>query len=94
MKYRIEKDTIGPVEVPADKYWGPQTQRSRMNFPIGNAASMPIEIIRAFAYLKKAAAFNANRRLTTVNGIYETKQPVKGSMRPFVFFTGHGSILA
>lgn len=56
MKYRIEKDTMGPVEVPADKYWGAQTQRSKMNFPIGEPGSMPVEIIRAFAYLKKAAA--------------------------------------
>ncbi|MFT5183723.1 MAG: fumarate hydratase class II [Flavobacteriales bacterium] len=56
MEYRIEKDTIGEVQVPADKYWGPQTERSRNNFKIGPAASMPIEIIHAFAYLKKAAA--------------------------------------
>ncbi|MBL1281356.1 MAG: class II fumarate hydratase [Fluviicola sp.] len=56
MKYRIEKDTIGEVKVPADKYWGPQTERSRNNFKIGPSASMPIEIVHAFAYLKKAAA--------------------------------------
>ena len=56
MEYRIEKDTMGTVEVPAEKYWGAQTQRSKMNFPIGEPGSMPIEIIRAFAYLKKAAA--------------------------------------
>lgn len=56
MNYRIEKDTMGTVEVPADKYWGAQTQRSVMNFKIGNPASMPIEIIRAFGILKKAAA--------------------------------------
>ncbi|MEZ5195394.1 MAG: class II fumarate hydratase [Bacteroidales bacterium] len=56
MEYRIEKDTMGTVEVPADKYWGAQTQRSKLNFPIGDPASMPTEIIRAFAYLKKAAA--------------------------------------
>ena len=56
MKYRIEKDTIGDVKVPADKYWGPQTERSRNNFKIGPSASMPIEIVHAFAYLKKAAA--------------------------------------
>lgn len=60
MKYRIEKDTMGTVEVPADKYWGAQTQRSKLNFPIGDAASMPIEIIKAFAYLKKAAAMTNN----------------------------------
>ena len=56
MEYRIEKDTMGNVEVPADKYWGAQTQRSKLNFPIGDPGSMPVEIIRAFAYLKKAAA--------------------------------------
>lgn len=57
MSYRIEHDTIGEVQVPADKYWGAQTERSRNNFKIGPAASMPREIIQAFAYLKKAAAF-------------------------------------
>jgi fumarate hydratase class II len=56
MKIRIEKDTMGPVEVPAEKYWGAQTERSRNNFKIGPEASMPKEIIYAFAYLKKAAA--------------------------------------
>lgn len=57
MKYRIEHDTIGEVQVPADKYWGAQTERSRNNFKIGDEASMPKEIIEGFAYLKKAAAF-------------------------------------
>lgn len=57
MSVRIEKDTIGPVEVPADKYWGAQTQRSIQNFKIGGEKNqMPLEVIRAFAYLKKAAA--------------------------------------
>jgi fumarate hydratase, class II len=55
MNYRIEKDTMGEVQVPADKYWGAQTQRSVNNFKIGNQR-MPVEVIRAFAYLKKAAA--------------------------------------
>ena len=62
MEYRIEKDTIGEVKVPADKYWGAQTERSRNNFKIGPSGSMPIEIVRAFAYLKKAAA-HANHDL-------------------------------
>lgn len=57
MEYRIEKDTMGPVEVPADKLWGAQTERSRNNFKIGPAASMPIEIVYGFAHLKKAAAY-------------------------------------
>jgi fumarate hydratase class II len=56
MNKRIEKDTMGTVEVPADKLWGAQTQRSIQNFPIGPSGSMPIEIIHAFGYLKKAAA--------------------------------------
>ena len=56
MDYRIEKDTMGEVNVPADKYWGAQTERSRNNFKIGPPASMPLEIVHAFAYLKKAAA--------------------------------------
>ena len=57
MKFRIEKDTMGDVQVPADKYWGAQTERSRTNFKIGPTASMPHEIIEGFAYLKKAAAY-------------------------------------
>ena len=57
MSYRIEHDTMGEVQVPADKYWGAQTERSRNNFKIGAPASMPKEIIEAFAYLKKAAAY-------------------------------------
>jgi len=57
MEFRIEKDTMGEVKVPADKYWGAQTERSRNNFKIGPEGSMPLEIIRGFAYLKKAAAY-------------------------------------
>lgn len=54
MKYRIEKDTLGEVEVPADVYYGPQTQRSVNNFKIATDISrMPKEVIEAFAYLKK-----------------------------------------
>ena len=56
MNYRIEKDTLGEVKVPKDKLWGPQTERSRQNFKIGDEASMPIEIIHAYAYIKKSAA--------------------------------------
>ena len=57
MKFRIETDTMGEVKVPADKYWGAQTERSRNYFKIGASASMPLVIIYGFAYLKKAAAF-------------------------------------
>lgn len=57
MKFRTEKDTMGEVLVPVDKYWGAQTERSRNNFKIGPTASMPLAIIRGFAYLKKAAAY-------------------------------------
>lgn len=61
MEYRIEKDTMGEVKVPADKYWGAQTERSRNNFKIGTERfQMPKEIIQAFAYLKKAAAHTNN----------------------------------
>jgi len=62
MEYRIEKDTMGEVKVPAHRYWGAQTERSRNNFKIGPEGSMPIEIIHAFAHLKKAAA-HANHEL-------------------------------
>ena len=57
MKFRTEKDTMGSVQVPADKYWGAQTERSRNNFKIGSPSSMPIDIIYGFAVLKKAAAY-------------------------------------
>lgn len=62
MDFRTEHDTMGEVKVPADKYWGAQTERSRNNFKIGTEASMPKEIIYAFAYLKKAAA-HTNKEL-------------------------------
>ncbi|MGB5646437.1 MAG: class II fumarate hydratase [Muriicola sp.] len=62
MEFRIEKDTMGEVKVPADKYWGAQTERSRNNFKIGPSASMPLDIIYGFAHLKKAAAY-ANHEL-------------------------------
>src|SRR5690625_4828541 len=68
MNYRIETDTLGEVKVPADKYWGAQTERSRDNFPIGHE-KMPMEIIKAFAVLKKSAA-KANADL----GILEAKK--------------------
>ena len=57
MDYRIEHDSMGDMQVPADKYWGAQTQRSHENFPIGvDQETMPKEIIHAFGILKKAAA--------------------------------------
>ena len=56
MEYRIEKDTMGEMRVPADKYWGAQTERSHENFLIGGEV-MPREITRAFGYLKKASAY-------------------------------------
>ncbi len=62
MSFRIEKDTMGQVEVPSDKYWGAQTERSRNNFKIGPTASMPLDVVYGFAYLKKAAAY-ANHEL-------------------------------
>ena len=74
MKFRIEKDTMGDVKVPADKLWGAQTERSRNNFKIGNVASMPIDIIYGFAYLKKAAAF------TNWSSFYRKKRLDRASM--------------
>jgi len=74
MEYRIEKDTIGEVKVPADKYWGAQTERSRNNFKIGPSASMPIEIVHAFAYLKKAAAITNSK----LGGLSERKRDLIG----------------
>ena len=65
MEYRIEHDTMGEVKVPADRYWGAQTQRSFENFKIGNS-KMPIEIVHAFGVLKKAAAL-ANKRLEMID---------------------------
>ena len=61
MNYRIEKDSLGEIQVPADKYWGAQTQRSLMNFRIGPPESMPLDIIYAFGYLKKAAAITNHK---------------------------------
>ncbi|WP_432648180.1 class II fumarate hydratase [Mitsuokella sp.] len=55
MEYRVEHDSLGEVKVPADRYWGAQTQRSYQNFPIGTE-KIPMEVIRAFAVLKKSAA--------------------------------------
>ena len=66
MEYRIEHDSMGEMRVPADSYWGAQTQRSYENFRIGTE-KMPAEIIRAFAVLKKAAAI-ANNRLGKLDG--------------------------
>ncbi len=59
MKYRVEKDTMGEMKVPNDKYWAAQTQRSVENFPIGNE-TMPKEVIEGFAYLKQACAMVNN----------------------------------
>jgi fumarate hydratase class II len=59
-EFRIERDTMGEVKVPANVYWGAQTQRSLENFKIGNQ-TMPLEIIMAFAVLKKAAAITNNK---------------------------------
>ena len=67
MSFRTEKDTMGEVRVPTDKYWGAQTERSRNNFKIGPEASMPLEVIHGFAYLKKAAA-HANHELGALEG--------------------------
>ena len=63
MEYRVEHDSMGEVRVPADKYWGAQTERSHNNFPIGvGIETMPAEVVHAFGIRKKAAA-RANRAL-------------------------------
>ncbi|MER1990794.1 MAG: lyase family protein, partial [Solibacillus isronensis] len=67
MEFRIEKDTLGEIRVPADKIWGAQTQRSKENFQIGTER-MPIEIIRAMTILKKAAAI-ANNNLGKLSDV-------------------------
>lgn len=93
MSYRIEKDTLGEVKVPADKYWGAQTERSRNNFKIGAPASMPKEIIRGFAYLKKAAAY-ANFDLGVLSAEkrdalkYATKSLQENSMSSSLWLSG------
>ena len=66
MEFRIEKDTMGEVKVPNDKFWGAQTERSRNNFKIGPPSSMPLEIIYGFAFLKKAAA-HTNHELNQIS---------------------------
>lgn len=67
MNYRTEHDTMGEVQVPADKYWGAQTQRSKQNFSIGGN-QMPLEIIYAFAYLKKSCCDGKQRLRGVVTG--------------------------
>ncbi len=85
---------MGEVKVPADKYWGAQTQRSLENFQIGPIASMPIELIRAYAYLKKAAAFT-NHQLGVLNADkkeiiqeYVMKSAGANSMNIFLWLFG------
>ena len=75
MKYRIEHDSMGDVKVPESRFWGAQTERSRNNFRIGPEASMPQEIIRAFGYVKKAAAL-ANYELGILTS--EKKEMIAG----------------
>jgi len=99
MEYRIEKDTMGEIRVPADKYWGAQTQRSLENFKIGKE-KIPEEIIKAFAILKKAAAI-ANNKLGKLDDhrkdiiikvcdeIYEGK--LQGNFPLAVWQTGSGT---
>ncbi|GAB3060673.1 class II fumarate hydratase [Virgibacillus ainsalahensis] len=99
MDYRVERDTIGEINVPAEKYWGAQTQRSKQNFPIGNE-KMPVEVIKAFAILKKSAAkANAdlglldNKKATAIT--YAADQILSGELNdhfPLVVWqTGSGT---
>ena len=83
MTYRTEHDSMGEVQVPADRYWGAQTERSRNNFPIGaGRETMPEEIIRAFAVLKKAAA-GANRELKPEKMTAEKYEAIRRRRRRF-----------
>ena len=70
MDYRMERDSMGEMEVPADRYWGAQTQRSYQNFQIGTE-KMPEEIVRAFGILKKAAALAAEIHGVKKNALYK-----------------------
>ena len=67
MEYRIERDSMGEMQVPADRYWGAQTQRSKQNFEIGGEI-MPREITHAFGILKKAAAMRQQRHQARKDG--------------------------
>ena len=79
MEYRLEQDSMGLVKVPADKYWGAQTQRSVEHFPIGvGLETMPREIIRSFGILKKAAAL-ANHTLKPEKCPWKNGTPSAGS---------------
>lgn len=100
MKVREEKDTMGTVQVPADKYWGAQTERSRKNFKIGVAASMPLDIVYGFAILKKAAAYTntdlgvleANKRDLIAKVCDEIEQGKLDDQFPLVIWqTGSGT---
>ncbi|MDG1821808.1 MAG: class II fumarate hydratase [Flavobacteriaceae bacterium] len=100
MKVREEKDTMGTVQVPADKYWGAQTERSRKNFKIGAAASMPLDIVYGFAILKKAAAYtntdlgvlDANKRDLIAKVCDEIEQGKLDDQFPLVIWqTGSGT---
>ena len=90
MKYRIEKDTMGEIEVGGDRLWGAQTQRSLLNFPIGPQNSMPIEVIRAFGYLKKAAAGFWQE---LEDGLLKIKQSRHPHLK-LAFFTWHNRVEA
>src|SRR5690625_4340142 len=99
MEYRVERDTLGEVKVPINKYWGAQTERSKQNFPIGNE-KMPIEIIKSFAILKKSTAI-ANSKLGLLEQkkadaiAYATEQILSGELNehfPLVVWqTGSGT---
>ena len=97
MEYRIEHDSMGEVQVPADRYWGAQTQRSFQNFPIGTE-KIPMEVIRAFAILKKAAAI-ANNRLGKLDdnfplSVWQTGSGTQSNMNVNEVIAGRGNAIA
>ena len=93
MEFRIEKDTMGEVKVPANRYWGAQTERSRNNFKIGPSASMPFAIIKGFAYLKKAADDYAKYIAKAQTLTHEQSDVKKQSPKERVSFYGGNSFV-
>ena len=94
MEYRVEHDSMGEVRVPADKYWGAQTERSHNNFPIGvGIETMPREITHAFGILKKAAAM-ANHSLRPEKMTNEKLTAISAALSATVFGIPMGLIVA
>jgi fumarate hydratase class II len=84
MTTRTETDSFGPIEVPADSYWGAQTERSIGNFPFGERERMPVEIVHALGFVKQAAA-RVNARIGGLDAnIAEAIQQAAGEVAPAI----------